>query len=97
MMGIEPYLGPAALISTLTGPAPHFRENDPELDALYAELIAGDTWRAARRSSRRSRSASTSSWASSSRRNRAHAGQSRAASKGFRPFRFPRMYDVWIE
>jgi peptide/nickel transport system substrate-binding protein len=97
MMGIEPYLGPAALISTLTGPAPHFRENDAQIDALYEELIAEDTLEGRQEI-----------FAQIQERLYEFLGvvkigetglmqASRANVEGFRPFRFPRMYDVWFE
>jgi peptide/nickel transport system substrate-binding protein len=43
-MGIEPYLGPVAVVGTLASPArPHFVKPDAALDALYTELIGGAT------------------------------------------------------
>lgn len=97
MMGIEPYLGPAALISTLTGEAPHFRANDEQLDALYQELIATDSVEGRK-----------AVFAKIQKRLYEFLGivklgetglmqAARANVKGFKPFRFPRVYDVWIE
>ncbi|WP_246710476.1 ABC transporter substrate-binding protein [Martelella soudanensis] len=97
MMGIEPYLGPAALISTLTGQAPHFRANDEQLDALYQELISTDSVEGRKEV-----------FAEIQERLYEFGGiiklgetglmqASTADVKGFKPFRFPRVYDVWIE
>ncbi|MBP0438380.1 ABC transporter substrate-binding protein [Tianweitania sediminis] len=97
MMGIEPYLGPAALVSTLTGAAPHFRANDPELDKLYQELISTDSVEGRK-----------AVFAKIQERLYQFVGiiklgetglmqASRANVQGFKPFRFPRMYDVWLE
>lgn len=97
MMGIEPYVGPAALISTLTGSAPHFRANDPELDALYEDLISTDSVEGRK-----------AIFAEIQRRLYEFFGvvkigetglmqAARANVEGFRPFRFPRMYNVWFE
>jgi len=96
MMGIEPYVGPGALVSTLAGTRPHFVKNDPELDALYQELVAGTTVeeRAATFAKIQERLYEFLGIIKI-----ADVGMMMATSadvENFEPFRFPRMYDVWF-
>ena len=97
-MGIEPYLGPVGLIATLTSPArPHFVKPDPDLDALYQELISGATVEARQETFRKIQ---TRLYELHGIIKVGDAGLMQAARsnvKGFKPFRFPRVYDVWLE
>lgn len=97
MMGIEPYLGPAALISTLTGPEPHFRENDPELDALYQELISTDTVEGRKEVFAKIQERLYEFFGIIKIGETGMMQASRANVEGFEPFRFTRLYDVWFE
>ncbi len=97
MMGIEPYLGPAALISTLTGPEPHFRANDPELDALYEELISTDTVEGRKEVFARIQERLYQFFGVIKIGETGMMQASRANVEGFEPFRFTRLYDVWFE
>jgi peptide/nickel transport system substrate-binding protein len=96
-MGIEPYLGPEAIVATLTGKRPHFVKNDPALDALYQEFITGDSLEARK-----------ATWAKIQPELYKYAGivkigddgwtqASTSKLKGFKTFRFPRVYDTWLE
>ncbi|MWP39260.1 ABC transporter substrate-binding protein [Rhodobacter sphaeroides] len=95
-MGIEPYLGPEALISTFTGPATHFRKADPELDALYAELV--DTADLTARKAVFARiQQRLDTFAPVIKLGETGLMQASSAKvEGFRPFRFPRVYNVWF-
>lgn len=96
-MGIEPYLGPAALISTLTGAAPHFRENDAELDALYQELIETEDEEGRKEVFARIQERLYQFFGIVKLGETGLMQAARADVKGFKPFRFPRVYDVWLE
>jgi peptide/nickel transport system substrate-binding protein len=97
MMGIEPYLGPAALISTLTGAATHFREPDAELDALYAELTANDSIEGRKEVFARIQQRLYELFAVIKVGETGLMQASRSTVKGFAPFRFTRAYGVWME
>lgn len=97
MMGIEPYLGPAALISTLTGAAPHFRVNDEQLDALYQELISTDSEEGRKEVFARIQKRLYEFFGIIKLGETGLMQAARANVKGFKPFRFPRVYDVWLE
>lgn len=97
MMGIEPYVGPVALTATFTGKRPLFVKNDPEIDRLYQQLITGKTL-AARKAT----------FDAIQQRLYAFNGiikigntgliqATRANVEGFKPFRFPRLYDVKLK
>jgi len=97
-MGIEPYSGPVAVVATLASPArPHFVVPDPEVDALYQELITGATVEERAETFTRIQARLYEIYASIKLGDFGimHAG--RANVKGFVPYRFPRVYDVWIE
>lgn len=96
-MGIEPYLGPAALISTLTGAASHFRAADPELDALYGELIANETVEGRKEVFARIQKRMYELFAVVKLGETGLMQASRSSVKGFEPFRFTRVYGVWME
>ena len=96
-MGIEPYLGPVGLIATLTGEKPHFIKNDPELDALYEELISGETVEARQETVKKIQTRLYEFFGVIKLGNIGLMQATRATVKGFKPFRFPRMYNVWFE
>jgi len=97
MMGIEPYLGPVGLIATLTGEKPHFVKNDPELDRLYEELITGDTVEARQASFKAIQQQLYTYFGVVKIGATGLMQATRSNVKGFKPFRFPRMYNVWFE
>lgn len=97
-MGIEPYLGPVGVISTLASPArPHFVVPDPALDALYQELISGPTVADRQATFRKIQARLYELFGIIKVGDTGIMAASRANVKGFRAFRFPRMYDIWIE
>lgn len=96
-MGIEPYLGPAALVSTFTGAATHFRAPDAELDALYAELIGNDTVEGRKAVFARIQQRMYDLKAVVKVGETGLMQASRSSVKGFEPFRFTRVYGVWME
>ena len=97
MMGIEPYLGPVGLIATLTGSKPHFVKNDPELDALYQELISGTTVEARQETFKKIQTRLYQFFGIIKLGNTGMMQATRSNVKGFKPFRFPRLYNVWLE
>ncbi len=97
MMGIEPYLGPVALISTLAGPDTHFNEADPEIDALYAELSAAETIEDRKAVFAKIQARLYEIYGIIKIADVGMLQATRANVKGFEPYRFPRMYDVWFE
>jgi peptide/nickel transport system substrate-binding protein len=97
-MGIEPYLGPVGTIATLTSPArPHFVVPDPELDALYQELISGVTLEERQETFASIQARMYEIFASIKIGDSGLMQAGRSNVQGFTPFRFPRMYDVWLE
>ena len=96
-MGIEPYLGPAAIVSTLTGARPHFVTNDPALDALYLELIAGATPEARKETFAKIQEQLYTNFGIIKLGDTGQLQATRSNVKGFKTFRFPRVYDVWLE
>jgi peptide/nickel transport system substrate-binding protein len=94
-MGIEPYLGPAALISTLTGKRPHFVRNDPKLDDLYQDLVTGATVEERAATFKKISEEMYSYFGIVKLGDMAIMQAARADVEGFKPFRFPRVYDVW--
>jgi len=96
-MGIEPYLGPVGLVATLTGKRPHFVANDPELEALYNELITGKTVeeRVATFAKIQARLYEFKGIIKIGDAGIMQAARSNV--KGYKPFRFPRLYNVWLE
>ncbi len=98
MMGIEPYVGPSALIATLASPArPHFVKPDEELDALYQELITGETVEARQETMKKIQERLYEIFAIIKIGDTGMMQAARSNVKGFEPFRFPRLYDVWLE
>ncbi len=97
MMGIEPYLGPIGLIATFTRDKPHFVVNDPELDALQAEMIKGKTVEERQAIFKKIQARMYSFFGVVKIGDTGRMQATRANVKGFKPFRFPRMYDVWFE
>ena len=97
-MGIEPYLGPVALVATLTSPArPHFVTPDPELDALYQELISGKTVEDRKATFAKIQTRLYQIFGIIKIGDAGIMQATRADVKGFKPFRFTRAYDVWKE
>lgn len=96
--GIEPFLGPVGLIAVLTSPArPHFVVPDPVLDDLYQELIKGETVEARQATFAKIQ---THLYETFPLIKVGDSGLMHAASarvKGFIPFRFPRVHDIWLE
>lgn len=97
-MGIEPYLGPVGLIATLSSPArPHFVKADPGLDALYQELIKGATVEGRQATFKKIQAHLYEIFAIIKVGDSGLMHASRSSVKGFIPFRFPRVYDIWLE
>ncbi|MCG6901917.1 MAG: ABC transporter substrate-binding protein [Rhodobacter sp.] len=97
-MGIEPYLGPVGLIATLASPArPHFVKPDAELDALYQELIKGATVEARQETFKKIQAHLYEIFAIIKVGDSGLMHAARSSVKGFIPFRFPRVYDIWLE
>ncbi len=97
-MGIEPVQGPVAMIATLASPArPHFAVPDAELDALYQELISGMTVAERQETHKRIQARLYEIFASIKIGDSGLMQAGRANVKGFVPYRFPRVHDVWIE
>jgi peptide/nickel transport system substrate-binding protein len=97
-MGIEPYLGPVGLIATLSSPArPHFVTPDPVLDALYQELITGATVEARQETFKKIQQQLYSTFAIIKVGDSGLMQAARSSVKGFKSFRFPRVYDIWLE
>lgn len=94
-MGIEPYLGPAALVATLTGDRPHFVANDPVLDELYQELITGETVEERAATFVKISEELYSYFGIIKLGDTAIMQATRSDIEGFAPYRFPRVYDVW--
>lgn len=97
-MGIEPFLGPVGLIATLTSPArPHFVKPDPELDALYQELISGATVEARQEAFKKIQARMYELFAVVKIGDAGLMQAARSNVKGFKPYRYPRINDLWIE
>lgn len=96
-MGIEPYLGPAAIVSTLTGTRPHFVKNDPALDALYEEFITGETLEARKATFQKISDQLYAHLGVIKIGDTGIVGASRANIKGYSAYRYPRVYDIWRE
>ena len=97
-MGIEPFLGPVGLIATLTSPArPHFVKPDPELDALYQELISGATVEARQETFKKIQARMYELFAVVKIGDAGLMQAARSNVKGFKPYRYPRINDLWIE
>ena len=97
MMGIEPYLGPVALISTLAGEQTHFNAPDAEIDALYAELSAGKTIEERKATFAKIQQRLYEIFGIIKIADLGMLQATRSNVKNFEPFRFPRLYDVWFE
>jgi peptide/nickel transport system substrate-binding protein len=97
-MGIEPYLGPVGVVGTLASPArPHFVKPDPALDALFKELTGGATVEARQATFKKIQTRLYELHGIIKIGDAGLMQAGRASLKGFKPFRFPRMYDVWLE
>ena len=96
MMGIEPYLGPVGVVATLTGSKPHFVKNDPELDALQAQLVSGKTVEDRQATFKKIQERLYSFFGIVKIGDTGLMQATRSNVEGFKPFRFTRMYDVWF-
>ena len=96
-MGIEPYLGPVAITSTLTGERPHFVEHDEELEALYQELVTGATPEARKETFAKIQERLYEFFGIIKLGDAGLMQAARSSVKGFETFRFPRVHDVWLE
>jgi peptide/nickel transport system substrate-binding protein len=96
-MGIEPYIGPVGVVSTLTGATTHFRQPDPQLDALYQELISGSTVEARKATFQKIQARLYELRGIIKIGDVGLAQATRSNVKGFKTFRFPRLHDVWFE
>jgi peptide/nickel transport system substrate-binding protein len=86
------------VIATLTSPArPHFVVPDAELDALYQELISGPTVEARQETFAKIQTRLYEIFASIKIGDAGLMQAGRSNVKGYVPFRFPRVYDVWLE
>ncbi|HQZ11882.1 MAG TPA: ABC transporter substrate-binding protein [Devosia sp.] len=94
-MGIEPYLGPAAIVATLAGTRPHFVKPDPVLEDLYLELIAGETTEARKATFAKIQQQLYTNFGIIKLGDTRNMQASRANIEGFKAFRFPRVYDIW--
>lgn len=94
-MGIEPYLGPVAITSTLTGKRPHFVKNDPELEALYKELISGETPEIRKATFAKIQKRLYEFFGIVKLGDTGQMQGLRANIENFKMFRFPRVYDIW--
>jgi peptide/nickel transport system substrate-binding protein len=97
LMGIEPFLGPVGVVSTLAGNTTHFRAPDAQLDALYEELISGKTVEARKETFRKIQARLYDLRAIIKIGDVGMVQATRSNVKGFKTFRFPRMHDVWFE
>ncbi|MDO8358759.1 MAG: ABC transporter substrate-binding protein [Devosia sp.] len=96
-MGIEPYLGPVAIMSTLTGKRPHFVKNDEQLEALYQELITGQTSEERKATFAKMQTRLYETFSIIKIGDSGLMQASRSNVKNFKSFRFPRVYDIWLE
>jgi peptide/nickel transport system substrate-binding protein len=96
-MGIEPYLGPVALISTLTGKRPHFVKNDPEMETLYEEMISDATVEERKATFAKIQTRMYEIFGIIKLGETGLMQAARSNVKGLEPFRFTRMYDVWFD
>ena len=97
VMGIEPYMGPVAVVSTLSGPTTHFRQPDAKLDELYQELITGKSVEERQATFKKIQARLYELNAIIKIGDVGLAQATRSNVKGFKTFRFPRLYDVWFE
>jgi peptide/nickel transport system substrate-binding protein len=94
-MGIEPYLGPVAITSTLTGTRPHFVTHDDQLEALYQELISGATSEDRKATFAKIQKRLYEYFGIIKLGDTGQMQASRANIEGFKTFRYPRVYDIW--
>lgn len=94
-MGIEPYLGPAAIVATLTGTRPHFVTHDDQLEALYQELITGATPEDRKATFAKIQKRLYEYFGIIKLGDTGQMQASRSNIENFKTFRFPRVYDIW--
>jgi len=96
-MGIEPYLGPVGLVATLSGERPHSVKGDARMDALYEELISGETVEARKETFAKIQTRLYELFAVVKLGETGLMQAARSNVKDYEPFRFTRMYNVWFE
>jgi peptide/nickel transport system substrate-binding protein len=94
-MGIEPYLGPAAIVSTLTGARPHFVKPDEQLEALYQELITGASTEDRKATFAKIQKRLYEYFGVIKLGDTGQMQASRSNIENFETGRFPRVYDIW--
>ena len=97
MLGIEPYVGPVALVSTFTGKRPLFVKNDRELDVLYQELVIGKTVAARKVTFAKIQKRLYEFFGIIKLGDTGQMQAARSSVEGYRPFRFPRLYNVRVK
>ncbi|WP_306119094.1 MULTISPECIES: ABC transporter substrate-binding protein [unclassified Roseitalea] len=97
MQGLEPFLGPYGIAAKMTGDQPHQRATHPEIDQAYDDLITGATVeeRQAAFAELQSLIYDLVPQIKIGDVGRMQAGS--ASLKGFKPFRAPRVHDIWFE
>lgn len=96
-MGIEPYLGPVGVVATLTGKRPHFVKNDDQLEALYQELVSGPSVEARQETFKKIQKRLYEIYGIIKIGDAGLMQATRSNIKGFKSFRFPRVYGIWRE
>jgi peptide/nickel transport system substrate-binding protein len=97
MMGIEPYLGPYGYAATFTGDTGHQRVRDEVLEEAYQRLISEPEEAARQQAFADFQTRFYEMLPTIKLGNVSMMQATRANVKGFVPFRFPRMYNVWFE
>lgn len=97
MQGLEPFLGPYGIAAKMTGDQPHQRGTDPVLDDAYNRLITGATVEDRQQAFA---DIQTAVYDLVPQIKIGDVGRMQAGSaslKGFKPFRAPRLNDIWLE
>lgn len=97
MQGLEPFLGPYGIAAKMTGDEPHQRGTDPVLDEAYNRLIVGATVEDRQQAFA---DIQTAVYDLVPQIKIGDVGRMQAGSaslKGFKPFRAPRLNDIWLE
>jgi peptide/nickel transport system substrate-binding protein len=95
--GLEPYLGPYGVVASVVGESTHFIVPDERIDALYQQLITGATLEARQETMRQIQARLYEIFGIIKLGDLGIMQAARARVKGFEPFRFTRMYNVWFE
>ena len=97
MQGLEPFLGPYGMAAKMTGDKTHMRGTDPVFDEAYDRLITGKTVQDRQQAFK---DIQTAIYDLVPQIKLGDVGRMQAGSarlKGFRPFRAPRLNDIWLE